>query len=118
EKNAGGFFKYNQLEQFEDILSVCEYDEKKCENEKQFENSIFMFGKKLLSCVNTKEDKVKVSFENIYSNKDIDWIDSISLSNGLQIKEIRQEYVLFSNDMKIKKDDIDINLVKNLIFWE
>ncbi|MEM3290876.1 MAG: site-specific DNA-methyltransferase, partial [Candidatus Micrarchaeaceae archaeon] len=114
----GIFCKYNQLEQFEDILSVRKYDEKECENKKQFKDSIFMFDKKLLSCVNTKEDKVKVSFENIYSNTDIDWIDSISLSNGLQIKEIRQEYVLFSNKMKIKKDDIDINLVKNLIFWE
>ncbi|MEM1803837.1 MAG: site-specific DNA-methyltransferase, partial [Desulfurococcaceae archaeon] len=109
EKNAGGFFKYYTLEQFEDTLSVCEYDEK------WFEDSAFMLDKKLLSCVEVERDSLKVNPKKPYPN--IDWIESISLLHGVKIKKIKPEYAELENGIRIEKD-IKVELIKELIFWE
>jgi len=94
KKNAGGFFKYYELEQYEEILKTIEYmdsdlkeyyDKLKEVVGKDFSFSKanpFIFDKKLTKAVIIKEDEIKIDYELLYPDKNIDVKESVWLQNG------------------------------------
>lgn len=81
---GGGFFKYYELEQYEDILKTIdyadtdlkEYYEKLREvlkNDFNFSKANpFIFDKKLAKAVKIKDDKIEIDFKSLYPDKEID----------------------------------------------
>ncbi|MCX7929065.1 MAG: site-specific DNA-methyltransferase, partial [Patescibacteria group bacterium] len=85
---GGGFFKYYELEQYEEALANCKYE----------------------------NDKVKVDLTKLYPNIDI--AETLSNLTGKWIKKIREDEVEFEDGTKINIKDLDYKLIKPLIWWE
>ncbi len=99
-KNAGGFFKYYELEQYEDILETIEYSDTDI---KEFAEKLkavlkeeydpakvdpFLFDKKLTKAIKIEEGSVKIDLKKLYSDKEIDIKESISNVKGIPIRDI------------------------------
>ncbi len=100
EKNAGGFFKYYELEQFEDLLRNVEYSEKSgkefyeefLKNFKDYKFSQvdpFLFDKRLAKAVRVDGDDITVNFEELYPDKKVDITESIVNTLGISYKEAK-----------------------------
>ncbi|MEO0203232.1 MAG: site-specific DNA-methyltransferase, partial [candidate division WOR-3 bacterium] len=120
---GGGFFKYYELEQYEDILRKAKYqdiNEPKTLFDKDF-NYIFMPDEKMLSAleVDYENNKVKVDLNKIYSQerKTIDIAETLSNLLGKFIKRITRNEVEFEDGQKINLNDLDYKLIKPLIWW-
>ncbi len=102
-KNAGGFFKYYELEQYEDILKTIEYSDTDI---KEFAKKLkavlkeeydpakvdpFMFDKKLTKAIKIEGNDVKINLKELYPDKEIDIKESISNVKGIPVKEINPE---------------------------
>ncbi|MCX7929075.1 MAG: site-specific DNA-methyltransferase, partial [Patescibacteria group bacterium] len=81
ENNAGGFFKYYELEQYEDTLRKAKYEDAELFDnpyEDVYNQYVFMKDKKLLDAleIDYENNKVKVDLSKLYSkeqdNKEID----------------------------------------------
>lgn len=121
EKNAGGFFKYYELEQYEEILRKAKYLEPKEQKNlfaKDF-NYIFLNDPKMLDAIELdyENNKIKVDLTKIYSEKDIDIAETLSNLNGKWIKRITKDEVEFKDGEKINIKNLDYKLIKNLIYW-
>ena len=124
ENNAGGFFKYYDLEQFEQTLDKTVYTSTLLDSKDIYNQYIFFKDKKLLERVELdyKEGKIKVDFSKLYNNVDI----SETLSNllGMMIDKITDNKIALSMETKRGKETIDINplnldwkLVRSLLLW-
>ncbi|MCS7284993.1 MAG: site-specific DNA-methyltransferase [Hydrogenobacter thermophilus] len=100
EKSAGGFFKYYELEQFEEILRNVEYSEKSgkefyeefLKNFKDYKFSQvdpFLFDKRLAKAVRVDGDDITVNFEELYPDKKVDITESIVNTLGISYKEAK-----------------------------
>ncbi|ADO45987.1 DNA methylase N-4/N-6 domain protein [Hydrogenobacter thermophilus TK-6] len=100
EKSAGGFFKYYELEQFEDLLRNVEYSEKSgkefyeefLKNFKDYKFSQvdpFLFDKRLAKAVRVDGDDITVNFEELYPDKKVDITESIVNTLGISYKEAK-----------------------------
>jgi len=121
ENNAGGFFKYYELEQYEEILRKAKYLEPKEQKtlfDKDF-NYIFLTDPKMLDAIELdyENNKIKVDLTKIYSEKDIDIAETLSNLNGKWIKRITKDEVEFKDGEKINTKNLDYKLIKNLIYW-
>jgi adenine specific DNA methylase Mod len=121
ENNAGGFFKYYELEQYEEILRKAKYLEPKEQKtlfDKDF-NYIFYTDPKMLDAIELdyENNKIKVDLTKIYSEKDIDIAETLSNLNGKWIKRITKDEVEFEDGEKINTNNLDYKLIKNLIYW-
>jgi adenine-specific DNA-methyltransferase len=121
ENNAGGFFKYYELEQYEEILRKAKYLEPKEQKtlfDKDF-NYIFLNDPKMLDAIELdyENNKIKVDLTKIYSEKDIDIAETLSNLNGKWIKRITRDEVEFQDGEKINTKNLDYKLIKNLIYW-
>jgi len=121
ENNAGGFFKYYELEQYEDTLRKVKYEDSELfENpyETPYNQYIFMRDLKMLDAlkIDYKKNKVKVDLSKIYQN--IDLPETLSNLLGRWIKRIIADEVEFENGEKINLKDLDYKLIKPLIWWE
>jgi len=102
-KNAGGFFKYYELEQYEDILRTIEYSDTDI---KEFAEKLkavlreeydlakvdpFLFDKKLTKAVKIEGNDVKIDLKALYPDKEIDIKESISNAKGIPLKEVNLE---------------------------
>jgi hypothetical protein len=121
ENNAGGFFKYYELEQYEEILRKVKYLEPKEQKtlfDKDF-NYIFYPDPKMLDAIELdyENNKIKVDLTKIYSEKDIDIAETLSNLNGKWIKRITKDEVEFQDGEKINIKNLDYKLIKNLIYW-
>jgi adenine specific DNA methylase Mod len=121
ENNAGGFFKYYKLEQFEETLKNVKYssnDSLLAPGEDPYNEYIFMKDLKLLEAleVDYKNNKVKVNLSNLYRNIDI----SETLSNlfGKWIKKITPESTQFEDGFIINIKNLDYKLIKPLVWWK
>ncbi|GIW66617.1 MAG: site-specific DNA-methyltransferase [Candidatus Parcubacteria bacterium] len=119
ENNAGGFFKYYELEQYEDILRKAKYqdiNEPKTLFDKDF-NYIFMPDEKMLSAleIDYENNKVKFDLNKIYPNIDI--AETLLNLKGKWIKKITKDYIEFEDGEKIDLNNLDLKSVKNLIWW-
>ena len=120
ENNAGGFFKYYELEQYEDTLKKVKYqDSDLFENPYQdpYNQYIFMKDEKMLQAleIDYKNNKVKVDLSKLYENIDIP--ETLSNLLGKWIKKITNEYVEFENGERINIKDLDYKVIKPLIWW-
>ncbi len=121
KNKAGGFFKYYELEQYEDTLRRVKYadaDPFFDPTQDPYNQYIFMKDLKLLEAleVDYKNNKVKVNLEKLYNNIDI--AETLSNLLGKWIKRITGDYVEFEDGEKVNIKDLDYKLVKPLIWWE
>jgi len=118
---GGGFFKYYELEQYEEILRKAIYLEPKGKNtlfDKDF-NYLFSTDPKMLDAIELdyENNKVKVDLTKIYPEKQIDIAETLSNLLGKWIKKITFDFVEFENGIKICFKNLDYKLIKPLIWW-
>ena len=120
----GGFFKYYELEQYEEALAKARY--KWQEKDSPVEHYTFMQDQKLLEAIELdyKNKNAKLVFEKIYD--DIDLPETFSNLLGKCIKKITPDYFILTdhdgkNEMKIEYNDLTFYkypFVKPLIWWQ
>ncbi|MEM1782670.1 MAG: site-specific DNA-methyltransferase, partial [Nanopusillaceae archaeon] len=116
---GGGFFKYFEVEQFEQTLRKVKYspDTFLTPGEDVYNQYIFMKDQKLLEAleIDYKENKIKVDLSKLYSNIDI--AETLSCLLGKMIKKISKDMVEFEDGTIINLKDLDYKLIKPLIWW-
>jgi len=137
ENNAGGFFKYYGLEQYEDVLRKAKYENSdlfNAPNQSPYEQYIFLKDKKLLDSlkIDYQNNKVKVDLSKIYSNPSsplgtsINIAETLSNLKGKWIKRITENAVELAdydeegkekNIEKVDLKNLDYKEIKKLIWW-
>ncbi|MEM1782776.1 MAG: site-specific DNA-methyltransferase, partial [Nanopusillaceae archaeon] len=117
---GGGFFKYFEVEQFEQTLRKVKYSSDNpflTPGEDAYNQYIFMKDQKLLEAleIDYKENKVKVNLSKLYGNIDI--AETLSCLLGKMIKRISKDEVEFEDGTKIDLKNLDYKLIKPLIWW-
>jgi DNA modification methylase len=131
ERNAGGFFKYYELEQYEDTLRRTRYLDDDLFTPPEWEDPcqyLFMRDPKMSEAleVDLEQGKVKVDLGKLYEN--IDLPETLSNLTGKLIKRIypdpddpsKPACVEFTDGEKIEEIDLknlDWRLIKPLIWW-
>ncbi|MFH1540279.1 MAG: DNA methyltransferase [Elusimicrobiota bacterium] len=114
-------FKYYELEQYEETLANCKYQDGDLFNkksEKAYQDYVFMKDEKMLSAleIDYKNNKVKVDLTKLYPNIDI--AETLSNLTGKWIKKISSDEVEFADGTKINTKNLDYKIIKPLIWWE
>jgi adenine specific DNA methylase Mod len=117
---GGGFFKYYELEQYEETLANCKYEDGDLFNvpgRSPYQEYVFMKDEKMLKAleIDYKNNKVKVDLSKLYPNIDI--AETLSNLTGKWIKKISKNEVEFEDGTKINTKDLDYKLIKPLIWW-
>jgi adenine specific DNA methylase Mod len=117
---GGGFFKYYELEQYEEVLAKAKYQWQSGKNETQVEKYSFLQDEKLLDAIEVdyKEKNAKVVFENLYPNIDIG--ETLSNVSGKHIKQIFEDKVIFEDDIEVVYAEMTFEKypwIKPLIWW-
>ncbi len=118
---GGGFFKYYELEQYEETLANCKYEDGDLFNSPSktpYQEYVFMKDEKMLECleIDYENNKVKVDLDKLYPNIDI--AETLSNLTGKWIKKINDDEVEFEDGTKINTKNLDYKLIKPLIWWE
>jgi adenine specific DNA methylase Mod len=117
---GGGFFKYYELEQYEEALANCKYEDSDlftASGRNPYQEYVFMKDEKMLKAleVDYKNNKVKVDLSKLYA--DIDIAETLSNLTGKWIKKISDGEVEFMDGTKVNTKDLDYKLIKPLIWW-
>ncbi|MBW1692305.1 MAG: site-specific DNA-methyltransferase [Deltaproteobacteria bacterium] len=117
---GGGFFKYYEIEQYEEALANCKYEESDLFNSPSktpYQEYVFMKDEKMLKAleIDYEKEKVKVDLTKLYPNIDI--AETLSNLTGKWIKKINEGEVEFEDGTKINTKDLDYKLIKPLIWW-
>ncbi len=117
---GGGFFKYYELEQYEDTLRKVKYEDADLfDNPYQdpYNQYVFMKDPKMLAAleIEYENNRVKVDLTKLYSNIDIP--ETLSNLLGKWSKKINSTEVEFEDGEKIDLKDLDFRLIKDLIWW-
>jgi len=120
ERNAGGFFKYYELEQFEDTLAKVVYEDLDplfITGRSIYEQYIFMRDKKMSDTLELDYEKgnVRVDLSKLYDNIDI--AETLSNLLGKWIKRITKDSVEFEDGTSVSLAQLDYKLIKPLIWW-
>mgnify|MGYP003587244131 CR=1 FL=1 len=121
EYQGGGFFKYYELEQYEEALANCKYEDGDLFNSPsqiQYQEYVFMKDEKMLKAleIDYEKEKVNVDLSKLYKNIDI--AETLSNLSGKWIKKITDNELEFEDGTKINIKDLDYKLIKPLIWWE
>ena len=121
EYQGGGFFKYYELEQYEEALANCKYEESNLFNSPSktpYQEYVFMKDEKMLKAleIDYANNKIKVGLNKLYP--DIDIAETLSNLTGKWIKKINDNEVEFEDGTKINTKDLDYKLIKPLVWWE
>jgi len=121
EYQGGGFFKYYELEQYEEALASCKYEESDLFNSPSktpYQEYVFMKDEKMLKAqeIDYEKNKVNVDLDKLYPNIDI--AETLSNLTGKWIKKVNDAEVEFEDGAKINTKDLDYKLIKSLIWWE
>jgi hypothetical protein len=114
---GGGFFKYYELEQYEDALKRAIYNP----TENELENIDFSLSEKQAKValdVDLKKEKAKFVFAKLYP--DVDIAETISNLYGKKIKRIIKSKLIFEDESEIDLNDLDFTKyesLKKLIYW-
>jgi len=119
-QNAGGFFKYYELEQYEDTLRKVKYEDSDLFDnpyKDPYNQYVFMRDSKMLEAleIDYKNNKVNVDLSKLYKNIDIP--ETLSNLLGKWIKKITPDCVEFEDGEKINIKDLDYKIIKSLIWW-
>ena len=117
---GGGFFKYYELEQYEEVLSRAKYQWQSNEDKNQIEQYSFMQDQKLLDAIEIdyKNKNAKVVFENLYP--DVDIAETLSNVSGKHIKQIFEDKVVFEDGSEVVYAEMTFEKypwIKPLIWW-
>ena len=120
EYQGSGFFKYYELEQYEDALRNCKNEDSDLftmPGRSPHQEYVFMKDEKMLSVleIDYKNNKVKVDLTKLYP--DIDIGETLSNLTGKWIKQIGKDEVEFADGTKINTKDLDYKVIKPLIWW-
>ncbi len=131
--NTGGFFKYYELEQYEDTLRKVKYEDSDLFDnpyEDPYNQYVFMKDLKMLKAleIDSKNNKVKVDLSKLYPLPNsplskggikggIDIPETLSNLLGKNIKKITEDEVEFEDGDKINIKDLNYNIIKPLIWW-
>jgi len=120
ENKAGGFFKYYELEQYEETLANTVYKEDNTLffNEKNiYEQYIFMRDEKMLKTlkIDYKSNKINVNLNKLYPNIDI--AETLSNITGKFIKKITNNEIEYEDGTKIDINNLDYKIFKPLFYW-
>ncbi len=121
EYQGGGFFKYYELEQYEETLANCKYEDGDLFNSPSktpYQEYVFMKDEKMLKAleIDYGNNKVKVDLDKLYPNIDI--AETLSNLTGKWIKKVSDSEVELEDGTKIDTKDLDYKLIKPLIWWE
>jgi adenine specific DNA methylase Mod len=121
EYQGGGFFKYYELEQYEETLANTVYENYDLfiiGDKSPYEQYVFMKDEKMLRAleIDYENKKVNVDLSKLYENIDI--AETLSNLTGKWIKKIRENEVEFADGSVINTKDLDYKLIKPLIWWE
>ena len=121
EYQGGGFFKYYELEQYEEALANCKYEDGDLFNapgRSPYQEYVFMKDEKMLKAlvIDYENNKVKIDLDNLYPNIDIP--ETLANLTSKWIKKISDNEVEFEDGTKINIKDLDYKLIKPLIWWE
>ncbi len=121
EYQGGGFFKYYELEQYEETLANCKYQDGDLFNvsgRSPYQEYVFMKDEKMLKAleIDYENNKVKVDLSKLYP--DIDIAETLSNLTGKWIKKISDTEVEFEDGTKINTKDLDYKLIRPLFWWE
>ncbi|RJS72174.1 hypothetical protein CW714_04875 [Methanophagales archaeon] len=117
----GIFFKYYDLEQYEQTLRKAVYKPSHpfvdFDDKSIYQQDVFMKDLKLLNAMKLDyvNNKIKINFDEIYSK--IDLAETLSNLTGKWIKKIEKNAVVFKDGSEIDFDNIDFNMIKPLIWW-
>lgn len=117
---GGGFFKYYELEQYEEVLSRAKYQWQSQESKNQVEHYSFLQDQKLLDAIEIdyKNKNAKVVFENLYP--DVDIAETLSNVSGKHIKQIFEDKVVFEDGSEVVYAEMTFEKypwIKPLIWW-
>ena len=128
---GGGFFKYYELEQYENTLQQMKYRDNSpnsiWDTKDPFAQYIFYADEKFADVLNIKDKNIKLDFDKLYPN--IDFAETISNLLGLPIKEITDDSVILIDEGKEKPIKTDyqkmtnkerlefVRLLKPLLWW-
>ena len=128
--SGGGIFKYYELEQYENTLDRCFYDDQQIsiyDYNNKFNKYIFFSDKKLTDFINVENKKIIIDFEKLYNNIDIP--ETISNLVGLPIVSYNENEVVLDNNginkiykinpLKMSESEKKnfVQLIKPLIWW-
>jgi len=121
EYKGGGFFKYYELEQYEEALAKTVYENHDMfavGNKSVYEQYVFLKDEKMLKAleIDYENEKIKVDLSKLYPN--IDVAETISNLTGKWIKQIKEDEVIFEDGSVVNTKDLDYLLIKPLIWWE
>ncbi|MDI6699116.1 MAG: site-specific DNA-methyltransferase [Candidatus Saccharicenans sp.] len=125
EYQGGGFFKYYELEQYEEALANCKYEDGDLFNapgRSPYQEYVFMKDEKMLKAleIDYKKGKVKIDLSKLYPNIDI--AETLSNLTGKWIRQIKSQNlkiksVVFEDGNEIDIENLDYRLIKPLIWW-
>jgi len=114
---GGGFFKYYELEQYEDTLKRAVYNPL----DEKLENIDFSLSEKQARValdIDLKKEKARFVFEKLYP--DVDVPETISNLFGKKIKKISKNKVIFEDESEVDLNNLDFEKYepfKKLIYW-
>ena len=118
---GGGFFKYYEMEQYEETLDRCKYENGDIINHTEkstYEQYVFLPDGKMLAAIESDyaNDKFRVDLSKLYDNIDIP--ETLSNLKGKWIKAIKKDKIIFDDNTEINSTDIDYQTIMPLIWWE
>ena len=117
---GGGFFKYDELEQYEDTLRNVKYKDSDLfdsTSQDPYSQYVFMKDLKMLEAleIDYENNKVKIGLQKLYPNIDIP--ETLSNLRGRYIKKITPNEVELEDGERISLSNLDYKLIKPLIWW-
>ncbi len=118
---GGGFFKYYELEQYEQALGKAVYKDThpfvNWNSDDIYSQYVFLKDEKMLRAIEIdyQEKKVKVDLSKLYDNVDI--AETLSNLKGKWIKKLTRNKIEFEDGEVIDLENLDWKLIKPLIWW-
>ena len=117
---GGGFFRYYELEQYEDVLAKAQYQWQGKNDENQVEQYSFLQDQKLLEAIEIDYEKknAKVIFGKLYP--DVDIAETLSNLSGKHIKQLFEDKVVFEDGSEVIYAEMTFEKypwIKPLIWW-
>lgn len=121
EYQGGGFFKYYELEQYEETLANCKYEDGdlfQVPGRSPYEEYVFLKDEKLLKAmeIDYENKKINIDLSKLYPNIDI--AETLSNLTGKWIKKVSDSEVEFDDGTIMDTTNLDYKLIKPLIWWE